>query len=58
MDEEDKKTLRQIAAAVDRIAKTVTTPKPLVVRILEMVAIFAGAAGIIAIADTIVGWFR
>jgi hypothetical protein len=58
MDTEALSLLRRIADGVDTLVAAIPKPETKVMRILGIVATAAGAAGIIAVADTILGWFK
>ncbi|GHV81071.1 hypothetical protein AGMMS49944_28620 [Spirochaetia bacterium] len=58
MDAEDKAVFRRIADGVDSLVAAIPKPESNVMRVFEIAATIAGAAGVIAIADTVVGWFK
>jgi hypothetical protein len=58
MDADDKAVLRRIADGVDRLVAAIPKPESKGMRVLGIIATIAGAAGVIALADTVAGWFR
>ncbi|GHV76871.1 hypothetical protein AGMMS49942_16920 [Spirochaetia bacterium] len=58
MDADDKAVLRRIAEGVDRLAAAIPKPESKVMRVFGVIATIVGAAGVIAIADNVVGWFK
>ncbi|GHU60985.1 hypothetical protein FACS189445_2240 [Spirochaetia bacterium] len=58
MDAEDKAVLRRIADGVDKLVAAIPKPESKAMKILGVVATITGAAGVIAIADTLMGWFK
>jgi hypothetical protein len=58
MNGETVPLLRRIAEGVDKLVAAIPKPESRIMKILGIVATAAGAAGIIAVADTILGWFK
>jgi hypothetical protein len=59
MNGETVPLLRRIAEGVDKLVAAIPKPESrMIMKILGIVATAAGAAGIIAVADTILGWFK